>query len=312
MTSPLVHIGLHRTGSTWLQQAIFNGEDGRPSLAVPNRIELNERVIVPRNEDFDRHAVREWLDERFAPKRAAGEAIILSNERFSGNPHSGWFDTDRTLDRLAGVLPDARVFVVVREQESFIRSLWLQYIRIGGTANLRQYLRQPEQGDYRAPVFDPSFLRFHHLVASLDERFGSERVLVLPFELLKRDAREFLDRIGVFGECSLSPPSDLSPRYAAPHHLSASLTRWVNLLMNRNTLHRGAPFASGFGTRLGTNIATTLGRLGGNPVEQWLRRRSRACITDQPYPWDEIAESNAILSDRIGFDLGELGYRLPG
>ena len=131
MTIPLVHIGLHRTGSTWLQKSIFNGEDGRPALAVPNRIELNDRLIIPRNEDFDGRATREWFDDRLARMRASGEPIVLSNERFSGNPHSGWFDTDRTLDRLAESIPDARILLVVREQQSFIRSLWLQYVRIG-------------------------------------------------------------------------------------------------------------------------------------------------------------------------------------
>ncbi|MCH2161500.1 MAG: hypothetical protein MK085_06460 [Phycisphaerales bacterium] len=311
MTVPLIHIGLHRTGSTWLQKVIFNGEDGRPVLAVPNRIELNERLVVPRNEDFDAKDVREWIEEKFASFRASNRPLILSNERFSGNPHSGWFDTDRILDRLAEVLAGARILLVVREQKSLIRSLWLQYIRIGGTASLQQYLSGHEEGDYRAPVFDASFLRFHNLVASLDARFGQEKVLVLPFELLKKDAGDFLSRIQKFGEFTLQPPADLRPEYAAPRQLTASLARWVNIFMNRSTLNRGAPLPSAIGSRLGMTFAGGLGRLAGRPIENRLRRRSMARIAAQPFPWKEIAESNAILAGRMEFDLAEYGYSLP-
>ena len=241
----LLHLGLHRTGSTWLQQRVFDGRDGRPTPIVPYRAESARRIVLPRDDDFDADAVRDWLAAETKAVRSAGGVPVLSNERFSGNPHSGWFDADRTFDRLARALPNAKVLIVLREQRDLVRSLWLQYVRIGGPASLRDYLRAPEPGDHRAPCFDPAFLRFDRLVENLDRRFWRERVLAIPYDRLRRDPREFLARIGAFIDAPIPAPHDADAKiYASPGFVAASLQRRVNFWCVRSTLHRAPPLAS--------------------------------------------------------------------
>ena len=308
MRAPLLHIGLHRTGSTWIQKSVFNGEDGRPPLAVKERIQLNDRIVAPRDEDFDPVRVREWLLEQ---TKDIEHPTVLSSERFSGNPHSGWFDANRNLDRLHAVLPEARVLLVVREQRSLIQSLWLQYTRIGGTANLRQYLRAPSPGDFRAPVFDPAFLKFHHFVESLDRRFGPEQVLVLPFELLKEDPQGYLRLIAEHGGFELDPPRQIRPRYASPRHIDAHVRRWTNRLFNQSTLHLSPLLPSKFGGRAGSSLGRLAGTIAGRRIDSRLKRAAGRIIEKQPFDWEGMAESNRTLSIRMNMDLTRHGHLQP-
>jgi hypothetical protein len=308
----LLHLGLHRTGSTWLQQRVFDGRDGRPTPMVPDRAESARRIVLAREEDFDADELRRWLAERVESVRRAGGLPVLSNERFSGNPHSGWFDAQRTFDRLAEVLPEAKVLLVLREQRDLVRSLWLQYVRIGGPASLRDYLRAPDPGDHRAPCFDPSFLRFDRLVESLDRRFGREQVLAIPYDRLRQDPRDFLARIGAFLGTEIPPPEHAEAKvYASPGFVVASLQRRVNLWCVRSTLHRAPPLPSPRLARLSGVLASVAGRLASPLLESSRRRAAAALVEARLAEVPGLRESNARLAERIGEDLRGFGWMVP-
>jgi hypothetical protein len=308
----LLHLGLHRTGSTWLQQRVFDGRDGRPTPMVPDRAESARRIVLAREEDFDADELRRWLAERVESVRRAGGLPVLSNERFSGNPHSGWFDAQRTFDRLAEVLPEAKVLLVLREQRDLVRSLWLQYVRIGGPASLRDYLRAPDPGDHRAPCFDPSFLRFDRLVESLDRRFGREQVLAIPYDRLRQDPRDFLARIGAFLGTEIPPPEHAEAKvYASPGFVAASLQRRVNLWCVRSTLHRAPPLPSPRLARLSGVLASVAGRLASPLLESSRRRAAAALVEARLAEVPGLRESNARLAERIGEDLRGFGWMVP-
>ena len=61
MKRPLIHLGLHRTGSTWFQQHVLDGRDGRPFNTLPDRAEAAARIVLPRELDFDADATRRWI-----------------------------------------------------------------------------------------------------------------------------------------------------------------------------------------------------------------------------------------------------------
>ena len=130
------------------------------------------RIVLPRDLDFDPTPTSTWLAEAFARSEAEGSPPVISNERFSGNPAAGWHDAERTAQRLHQVMPQARILLVVREQEDLLRSIWRQQIRIGSICSLEDFLRPLEIGDHRLPAFDPDFLRFDRYVGLLDDIFG--------------------------------------------------------------------------------------------------------------------------------------------
>ncbi len=305
MTAPLIHLGLHRTGSTWFQTRVLDGRDGRAVNAVPDRRETTERIVLPRDRDFDAGAVRAWLAERIAASAASGSPPILSNERFSGNPAAGWHDAERTARRLADVVPDARVLLVVREPHDLMRSIWLQQVRIGHPAGIEDFLRPAASGDHRLPTPDLSFLRFDRYAADLDAVFGADRVFVLPYELLRRDAADFLDRVSAFAGFPIPAPPPGDPVFAAPPLLEAAVLRRVNLLAVRSSLHRAPPFPGL--APLGRRLARVVGRAATGSGERRRRRRVDAVIDAALRPLD-LPTSNRRLADRLDLDLSSLGW----
>ena len=73
--------------------------------------------------------------------------------------------------------------------------MWLQQIRIGGICGIEDFLRPASRGDHRLPVPDMRFLEFDRYVSLLDDLFGADSVLVMPYEKLKADPEEHLRRL---------------------------------------------------------------------------------------------------------------------
>src|SRR5207244_1801138 len=87
------------------------------------------------------------------------------------------------------------------EQRAMILSTYRQYVYNGGMLSLEAFLagalfwwQQP---------FELAQYSYDRVVAHYHERFGSENVLVLPYELFRRDGFRFVSRIVDFavGDC---------------------------------------------------------------------------------------------------------------
>lgn len=307
MTPPLIHLGLHRTGSSWFQSRVLDGCDGRPRNAI-EREESSRRLVLTRDMDFDAEAMRDWVGSHLEEATARDGHAVLSNERFSGNPSGGWFDAERVAERLAEVVPGARVLLVVREQRSWLRSIWLQYVRIGGVASIAGYLEPPVRGDHRLPVPDLGFARFDRYVDHLDGLFGRDRVLVLPYELLRRSPEAYLDRISNFSDIPLPAPSPGPAVYASPSTLECGVLRRINLLATRSSLNRGAPFPRL--ERAGRRLASAIGRFATRGGEARRLHRLHATV-ESLLDLPAIGESNRRLAARMEQPLAEFGYLLP-
>jgi len=303
---PLVHIGLHRTGSTWFQKVVLDGQDGRPVNATQDRAESTARIVLPRELDYDHEATRAWILECLDRSAEQGHAPVISNERFSGNPAAGWHDAERTATRLARLLPDARILLVVREQKALLTSMWLQQIRIGGICGIEDFLRPASRGDHRLPVPDMRFLEFDRYVSLLDDLFGADSVQVMPFEKMKANPEEHLRRLEMFSGIPFPPPRDNHPVYAAPPFLEAAVLRRMNLLTTRSSLHRAPPFPSL--EPLGRRIASVISRMATTSGENRRRARTHDAI-DRMLSDIDIESSNRSLGERIGIDLDEIGWR---
>ena len=97
----LVHVGLARTGTTWLQKHVFANSPhiftpADPSLEpmerakqLARRLCKDERERVVNELDFDIDGFRRECDLIAVP---AGKSAVISSERLSGSVLSGGFD----------------------------------------------------------------------------------------------------------------------------------------------------------------------------------------------------------------------------
>ncbi|MDY6839538.1 MAG: sulfotransferase [Thermodesulfobacteriota bacterium] len=178
-----IHIGLHKTGSTFLQRHLFS------------RLDVN-RIITPRvdyvaaSEPFDPRVFQEILVSQ--GNFDGRDTTLISQETLSGRGDGNpvW-DRNTIAQRLAHTFPRARIILVLRNQFDYILSLYtFRVIRRGlERRSLRSYLR-----DYCDSRLKPK-LKYDELVQRYVSLFGQENVLVLPYEFLARDRVAYIQSI---------------------------------------------------------------------------------------------------------------------
>jgi hypothetical protein len=154
LLNPLIHIGYHKTGSTWLQKHLFDcPERGffrlsgkeisknhiglRPATRFARRFVFEPGDRLYSLNEFSPDRMRELLGEC----KVLDSAIpVLSDERLSGHPETGGFDSQDICDRLSQVFDSPKIFIVIREQKSLIASCYLDFLLKGGTSSLKEYM----------------------------------------------------------------------------------------------------------------------------------------------------------------------------
>ncbi|MHA3793012.1 sulfotransferase [Sphingomonas sp. YL-JM2C] len=188
---PLVHIGYHKTATTWFQRCFYPRVEGRRYVPQPL---VRRALLDPHALHFDPATARRLLGDGL-------DTAILCEENLSGGLHNGGLAGCLSKDvaaRIRATLPDARIVVVVRRQADAIASAYVQYVKGGGTHGVERYLFGRDYLGPHAPEHDevPRF-RFEHfaydrLIALYDDLFGRENVHVYRYEELRADPPGFI------------------------------------------------------------------------------------------------------------------------
>ncbi|MBB5519747.1 sulfotransferase [Amphiplicatus metriothermophilus] len=291
---PLIHIGYHKTASTWLQRFLFR-DAGCGFFWMD--VEKNLFLSHPLRFDAARCRARyEALREAAPP----GAVPVLSNERLSGHPHSGGYDCETIARRLRAVFPDGRVLIVIREQKAAILSAYKQYVKKGGMRSLVGYLRP--QRDGHVPQFDPDHFAYDAIIELYQTLFGAENVCVLAYEDFASAPEAFLSRVASFAGV---PPVAGLPVSRRANAQAPAVTVWLkarlNLFIRADTVNGSSPLASPLGAALFLPFVTIVGRLVPPALNRWLERRWREEIEAAFATY--FAGSNRRTKELTGIDL---------
>lgn len=302
--SPLIHIGYHKTASSWLQRRVFPNAPSLHYAAGPHEpgSPLRNLFFETNSFDYDPDKARKFLEPRI--KDPGDRVPVISHERFSGGPYSGGHDSKLTAHRLHEIFPDARILLVIREQSDMLLSMYKQYIQAGGGASFSQFIT-PRTGAGSIASFRLDYLEYHRLIGCYQRLFGADDVLVLPYEILRRDPADFLSRIGAFLDADLGPPdSGLQKPSLSAAALCAA--RHGNRLFAFTGLNPAPIFArpngqkavKRFSRKLDTKLPTFLKEA----TDRRWRRFAESVVSDC------YAESNSVTQELIGLDLKRHGY----
>lgn len=305
---PLLHIGYHKTGTTWLQRFLFSSQRSGVSSVASHH--LVERAFVAVNPFcFHPAEARAGFEPALRNAAALGLVPVLSHERLSGNPHSGGYDSRAIADRLAQTFPEARVLLVIREQRSMLVSVYKQYVKQGGAASFRDYVR-PVRGALRVPLFRFDYLEYHRLIGYYESLFGSENLLVLPYEQFRAEPEEFLGRLARF-VCVPVPEiaTDVSVN-TAPSALPLAVKRHGNRLFVRDALNPAPPLPFPHANAALSRACGGVARLAPAAAHRRLERRLREQA--DRLAGDRYVDSNRCTADLIEIDLRAYGYDPTG
>ncbi len=196
----LVHVGCPRCASTWIQQTLLPANSDRADRLI--YATTTEAVISADPLSFDPREARDLLLADWTRDRP----LVISNENLVGLLERGCYNAAGTTDRLSQALPEAHIWMVVREQ----------------VAELASFYRYLVQGQYRSstpesvfggiphpqgpPPFDFRCLEYDRMVARYSELFGSERVQVSLYEELLSDGSRILADLAHATGVGLSTP----------------------------------------------------------------------------------------------------------
>jgi len=304
MRETLIHIGYHKTGSTWLQDDVFDDPSFGFVQAHP-RMLVDEAFISVNPFAFE--VPNELFRPLFADAEARNLVPVVSHERLSGDPNSGGIDSRDIADRLAATFPGARVLIVIREQRSMLLSVYKSQVRFTTHKIVERWRdRTVRERRTAAPTLD--YFAYHHLIAYYQTLFGAERVLVLPYELLRRDALDFVSQITKFA--GVSAPTNV-PKGEVNVSLPAGLlqlNRYVNVVLRAFGLSERfqGPIQERRTMRVHLKILRKLARFTPKSYSKRVEGRWRETIDDLTR--GRYAESNRLTAQLTGIDLAAFGY----
>ena len=300
----LFHIGYHKTGTSFIQQQIFEKNN---CFRRVNQYDINRALIYPGPFHFDEKSAKSFINSV-----NRDDAInVYSNERLSGGPHSGGRDAKEIADRIKLIAPNAKVLIVVREQISAISSSYNQYIRAVGSLSIAEYLNPTTKRDLER--FRKEHFEYHHLVSHYIELFGRENVLCIPFEVLVTKSNLFVNTILDFVKLStlnrknVLENIDYKPINESLNHKQIILKRYFNPFIN----HHQKDIAGTYNFGVAKFLYSVLNRLLQNVVTQQqskkFKKRQETLILKR-LGKGYFNESNKKLQEFLSFDLQGLGW----
>ncbi len=305
-TAPmLIHVGLHKCASTWLQNMIFS----RPDLGfvspwgAMSHMAVTEFVTVDPL-DFDARETAAKFHAAEIPEASTKPHLlrVLSHEALSSRPHHGHYYAPLVADRLNQVFPGARLLLLFREQVGIIHSLYGEHIRNGGRNRLDEFIGHGDEPPGWSPICKLSFFRYDRLIAMYEGVFGAENVLALPMEMLRTDPEGLTKRIFRFAGLPDAPVETEKVANRGWGGLTVEAVRRSNGLVRKNPL--GGPSGALYDARQW--IAWRADRLVPAALNDRRRKAQRDFIKTRVA--DFYRQSNQALSQSLGIDLKSLGY----
>lgn len=303
-SSTLLHVAYPKSASTWLQASLFSAP---PFRSVASLAEIRETLIHPHPLEFSEKEARALLRPRAGDVDAEGLRPVLSDELLGGEPVAGGYDCTVLAERLKAVFPEARVLVVVREQGSMIRSLYGEFLKKYGRGTIEQFLHPKppvHHGTLRAtwaPRLRRVYFEYDRLVALYDRLFGTDDVLVMPYEHLVLDPQSYVRTIAEHAGASMG---EHLPDFGTVRPSVRGLA-----LRSLGTVNRVGGRAGSVRRKAREAIRDLLFAVDG-AVPDSVDRRLRRPVVDavDSFVGDHFLESNRRLQERMGLDLGSLGY----
>lgn len=162
----IIHLGLHKTATTFLQKEIFPKLEGVKFFDLSNT-EKNVSVLTI---ELDKNKIN-----------------LISNEELSGRPYKmSAKQRDILLKNLKKVYPNAKIIIGLREKDEWIESLYKQYIKMKPTGTRSYFMEH----------FDKAYLDHESYVDLIKSLFDD--VYIYHYEKLKSKPNEFVDGICKF------------------------------------------------------------------------------------------------------------------
>lgn len=289
----ILHVGSMKAASTSLGLGLFSQHPELENVSAPLK-PLLRYVVRTEFASYDLGQAMRLLRAATIPPPANGGKFVVSHEWL------GWSGTgDRSLIayRLRELFGEARIVFVLRNQYSFLSSLYMHNF-IGGKAHtpFETWLEDAWASRWNS-IF--THLKYHELIAVYARLFGRENTGVFLFEQLNEAPDDFAATLCAFLEID----ADAGKALVTGNKRKQGATRWGYATVKWPVL---AKIDKGLRPLVPSPIhralrnASTLGRSAQSELsDRWKERVASVC-----------AEGNRELAATYGLPLQRYGYPL--
>ncbi len=211
MKKTIIHIGYHKSASTFLQEVVF------PQLPVQYFfLDKTGRRHIGISSDHQSFHLETWLNY-LQQNRSSHETTLITHEALSGHPH-GYEQIDPTqiAHNLHAAHPNAKILIIIRNQFDYLKSIYTYRVSGKGaeTRSFSQFLNnEPKLG-----IAD--HICYNKRIQLYQELFGSENVYVIPLEYLKTSPSLFYQQLSQWADIPIPIPTQSKPRNTSTKILS--------------------------------------------------------------------------------------------
>jgi hypothetical protein len=303
----IVHIGYHKTGTSWFQEQLY---PLLTSHAYLPRRRVRRAFLFSHAFSFNPDDARQRLslDEN--------SPYVLCEEELSGSiwtgGHMGALSKE-LADRVRRVAPEAQVVIFVRNQVDMLASVYAQYIKRGGTHRPERLLFPAEHRrerwikPFKVPLFCFEHFEYVGLIRHYRELFGADNVHVFAYEAFRQDPAGFVaDFARRFGMTYDPDRVNFAPVNRSFRDRTMALARMLNHFTQRSVVDK-----------------RYLVSLPPKPIKwlpRWFNRTLLSGRTLAPeellgedilaFVRDTYGETNRLLAEETGLPLAAYGY--PG
>ena len=200
MKIDFIHIGYHKTASTYLQFEVFPSING---LVVLNH--LNKEMDNWFYNNFINVNSHSFCKDSFLKNFKSmilecGQCELedsiraISEENLSGDIYTG-MESKELMRRIYDVFGDTMILIVIRNQIDFILSVYSNYVLHGGTMWITSWLRGQETRF--GLLFEK--IKYSSLIADYMATFGQKNVYVMQYEKLFDEREGIKAFLSLFG-----------------------------------------------------------------------------------------------------------------
>jgi hypothetical protein len=213
-----IHIGYPKTGSTYLQKHVFTQIKNLEFLGHKEFVESGLFNLLWR--------IERAIDYDFIFNYIKDKRFFISFEEITGPSMQGSLVMDEIPLRLKKALKqDIKVLITIRRQDTLIKSLYLQYLHLGGTLSFKNIINNKNFGQSR---IETEAYNFYKTYIKYCEIFGSENVVIIPYEYLLESPKLFKKHLELFFENEVFDLVDNKNENRSVKGLQVKYLRFVN------------------------------------------------------------------------------------
>ncbi len=178
----ILHIGMQRTGSTFLQKEVFSNIEEINFIDRRNKIYEKLKNI----EEISDKVIRNNLESEIERNLDLNKINLISEENINCRM---WTTEDNRFDKIDKIqllFPDAKIIFGTRDKTDLLVSWYKKYVICGGVKPFNEFKKN---------VINVDKINYDSYVKHLIGLYGERNVFVYKYESLKKDVDIFAERI---------------------------------------------------------------------------------------------------------------------